>query len=977
MIVSTGCFVPSSLKNMRLRYLLPAIAFLITAQLYAQTPQPPKPVQSGRPVSGVVKDSTGMTIPGATIKLLMAGDSLVTATDGNGVFNFASVPVNQFSLVIFSVGYQPIKRRYTLNSANTAATLAPIVLKSDAIALKGVTITDVNAVKLKEDTIEYNAAAYQVRAGAVVEDAIKKMPGMDVDVNGNITAQGKSVSKVRLNGKDYMAGDVTSLTRNLPADLVQNIQVIDDYGDQANITGIKTGDPQKVLNINIKPSKNYGYFAQATAGGGEDAIPQIDGSKDGARYIASSNVFDFNGNRQVAVSENINNTNTNLFNFGGGPGGRPGGGGPPGFNSNNQNGITTAHSVGLNYRDDWGKKLTVYGSYSFSDNTVNTVTSALQNNISLQNPTVNTTQSTEKDVKMNHRFNFNMEYKPDTVNYFKFTPTFSYAGVRTTENAVSLLTAGVDTNSNYNLALMSHSSAPDFGLGVLYNHRFNRHGRNFSVQINGGAASSNGYQNPVYNYLAGKANAPVNQMINTNTRTDSAGVSLSYLEPIGKLSYLELNYAYHNAHTTADKVTDTLTAEGVSNEYPLLSNDYSFNFITNRVGVNYRFIDKKYNYTLGVAAQPSLLEGSSSVSAPTDKTTFNFSPVARFVYNFSRSQALSFNYNGSSNSPLYTELQPVTDFSSASYPVQGNPNLLPEYNNTFSLRYNKFDFASGNVFFSNLSFTQTDNKIVANTVTYPRNYTKDPKLAGTILTQYLNAPGYNSASAFYLFAKPWDKRKFTLFVNGNISYSNNISYISNVSSTAGFPDTTQKNIAKTLVLTQGLRFRVDITDIIDAQVNGSYSINYADNSIPQANVNDNFRTIILGASGKHYIFKDWTLSYDYTKTLYEGYKGSTNPNILNTYVERRFLKNNVGALRFAVNDVFNQNTGFTSTQTSSYISQSNVNRLGRYYMLTFTLRLQKFAGARPQMGPGGPGGFRGPGPGGPPPGGGPGGPGAD
>ncbi|HTD40738.1 MAG TPA: carboxypeptidase regulatory-like domain-containing protein, partial [Mucilaginibacter sp.] len=264
---------------MKLKYLLSAIILIITAQAYAQT---------GRPVSGIVKDSTGTTIPGATIKLLTGKDSLLVATDMNGKFNFPAVLVNQFSLVVFSVGYQPIKRRFALNNDKTAAELAPIVLKSDAITLKGVTISDVNAVKVKEDTVEYNAAAYKVRQGDAVEEVIKKLPGVDVDKDGNITAQGKSVTKVRLNGKDYMAGDVTSLTRNLPADLVANIQVVDDYGDQANITGIKTGDPQKVLNINIKQDKNYGYFGQGTIGGGRDAIPTAHGSTDDNRYIAST-----------------------------------------------------------------------------------------------------------------------------------------------------------------------------------------------------------------------------------------------------------------------------------------------------------------------------------------------------------------------------------------------------------------------------------------------------------------------------------------------------------------------------------------------------------------------------------------------------------------------------------------------------------------------------------------------------------------
>jgi len=948
---------------MKIRYFLAVIALIISAHGYAQT---------GRQVSGIVKDSTG-TIPGATVKLYFGTDSLVTSTDLNGVFRFNGVTVNQFSILVHPIGYLPIKRRFQLNPDNKPAILAPFIVKSDVHSLGGVTISDVNAIKIKEDTVEYNAAAYPVRQDAPVEDVLKKLPGVDVDKDGNVTAQGKAISKIRLNGKDYMAGDVTSLTKNLPADLVQSIQVVDDYGDQANITGIKTGDPQKVLNINIKPSKNYGYFAQGTVGAGRDDIPTKGDISDADRYVASENVFSFDGNRQIAVSGNLNNTNTNLFNFGGGPGGGRGGG-PPGFNSNSANGITTARSIGLNYRDSWGKKITAYGSYSFTDNTVNTTSTTIINNISLDNPSTNNTSSVQTDRKLNHRFNFNIEYRPDTVNYIKFMPTFSYASVHTLQNATNSFIETADT-TRYQLTAQSHSSSPNFGAGLLYNHRFNSHGRNFSVLVTGGTSTSDQYQNPVYDYLAGKGTAPAYQVINTNSRTDSVGAVFSYIEPLSKLSFLEFNYAYHNSKTTADKAADTLSTDSVLNNYPLLSNDYKFTFTTNRFGLNYRFIEKKYNYTLGIAAQPSVLSGESPISSPTRVSTFNFSPVARFIYNFSRSQSLSVNYSGASNTPQYYQLQPVTDFSNATYPVEGNPKLDPEYNNILTIRYNKFDFASGNVFFSNLNFTQTDNKITTNTVTYPRNY-HDPNLAGTILTKYLNADGFYSASAFYLYAKPWEKRKYTLFINGNITYNNNITYISNADSVGNL--STEKNIAKNLVFTQGARFRVSITDVIDAEVNGSYSINHSVNSIPQADVNSNFRTTILGVNGKNYFWKDWTLSYDYSKTIYSGYVGGTNPNIFTTYVERRFLKNNVGTLRFTAFDLFNQNTGFSSTQNGSQTTQINANRLGRYYLLTFTLRLQKFAGKGPTQGPGpgGPGGFRpggGPGgPGGPPPGGGPG-----
>ncbi|AYL94142.1 outer membrane beta-barrel protein [Mucilaginibacter celer] len=929
--------------------------------------------QTGRLVKGVVKDSTGYLLAGTNVKMLTGTDSTTVITNADGSFAFNNVKVNQFSLVFTSIGYQALKRRFILQVDNKPAILPAVIMKTETRMLNTVVIADVNPVKMKEDTVEFNADAYKVRDGAPVEDVIRKLPGMDVDKDGNITAQGKSVTKVRVNGKDFFGGDVKTATKNLPAEIIQSIQVIDDYGDQANITGIKTGEPEKVLNINIKQSKNYGYFGQASLGGGRDAIPGISNDKESDRYVASASVFSFNGNRQLAFLGNLNNTNTNLFSFGGG-GPRGGGpGGPPGGNNNSSNGITTARSFGFNYRDSWGKKVTAYGSYSYANNSVNTISSTIQNNLSNTNPSTNTQSNNQQDDKLNHRVNFNIEYKPDTVNYVKITPTFAYASTNTNADGSSLLIRNAQTVSNYTFSTLSKSTEPNYGANVLFNHKFNTHGRNFSVSAGAGSYSINKYQNPVYTYIDGARNAPLNQFINTDSRTDSVGTTISYMEPVSKKGYLEASYAYHYAYTTADKVTDTLAGDGTRNNYDLLSNNYNSTFITHRFGLNYRFIDKKYNYVLGLVAQPTILNGASVMAGQPFKTnnnTFNWAPTARFIYNFSRNQSLSVNYNGSSMQPTYTELQPVTDFSNASYPVQGNPDLKPEFNNTLAIRYNKFNFESGNVFFSNLSFTKTDNRIVANTITYPRNYAPNTKLAGSILTQYLNADGYYSAQGFYVFAKPWEKRKYNLFMIGNILYNNNVSYISNVDSVT-YNMTTEKNIAKNLVLSQGARFRVSITDVIDAEASTTYSVNTSRNSIKQANVNNNFRSLNLGINGKSYFFKDWTLSYDYSKMIYYGYTGATNPNILNTYIERRFLKGNAGTLRFSVMDVFNENTGYTTIQNGSYVTQTNSNRLGRYFLLSFTLKLQKFAGKRPAMGPGGMGGPPpGGGPGGPPPGGG-------
>jgi hypothetical protein len=824
-----------------------------------------------------------------------------------------------------------------------------------------------------------------------------------------------------LNGKDYNGGDVTSLTRNLPADLVDNIQIVDDYGDQANLTGIKTGEPQKVLNINIRKDKNYGFSLQASAGDGEDLLPSNQASgansdlnlpaqKDANRYQETLNFFKFKGDQQIAVQGNLNNTNINTFNFGGGgAGGNFGGGGGGGrgnaarggSTTSSQNGITNARAIGGNYRDSWGKQVTAYGSYNFADNTTNTASNSIQANTNPNNQSTTKQSSNETDGSINHRFNFNIEYKPDTINYLKVVPSYTYSKTTTYEVDNVNNSQNGNLTTAYNSVTNAYSTTPTYGLSVLYNHRFNGHGRNFSVYLNGSTSTSNQFQNPIYNYTAGIHTAPVFQNITTNSKTNSVSANLSYIEPVGKTTYLELNYNYSRSYTSSDKqdFADTTSANNYTNGdvlllNPSLSNDYHFTFTTNRAGLNFREIETKFNYTLGVGVQPATLDGySATTGVGTHINTLNFSPTARFVYNFARSNSFSFNYNGNNDQPSFSQLQPVTDYSNALYPVQGNPNLKPDYSNNFSMRYNKFSFQTGNVFFSNLSFNQTENKVVTNVITYPKfsdavlsglpadQAAQLRKLQGTNLTRYLNANGYYSTNLNMFWAKPWDNRKYTLYLIARGSYANNVGFVSSVDANSPLDINTERNIGKTLSVSPATRFRVDIADIVDAQAGTSYEIDNTNNSIKNSvtEAGSHVRTWGLTVNGKNYLWKDWTVSYDYTHYTYYGYTVPIkNPNLLNAYVERRFLKNNAATIRAGVFDIFNQNTGYTYAATSSSITQSNVNRLGRYYMVSFTLRLQKFAGRSPfQNGERERGHFRegGPGPGGPPPGGGPGGPG--
>ncbi len=928
--------------------------------------------QTGRGVSGQLIDSAKQSLPGSTVKLKTdLGDSTTLATDIDGKFSFSNIKGSKITLYISSFGFQGIIKHYTFSPTdNSNFVIPPIVMKPESRQLKEVVIIGVNPIKFKEDTIDYKIAAYPVRENAPVEDVLKKMPGVDVDNNGNVTAQGKSITKIRINGKDFMGGDVQSATKNIPADILESVQVIDDYGDQANLTGVRTGEPNKILNFTIRNDKNYGYTLQANAGAGKDALPKAPGIENANRYVGSVNFFNFKGNRQVTVLGNINNINTNTFNFGGGGGG--GGGGRAQRGGNNglasvKDGITIARAIGTNYRDQWGKNISVYGSYSFSDNSTYTNSNTERKNNGAG--TTNTNQTTANDNPINHRFNFNLEWKPDTVNYLKISPSFNYSSTNSTSTENVNYQQGGTTTQAYTTNLRSNSTAPSFGGNLLFNHRFEKRGRNFSLFFNINTAQSTSTSNPIVNYTIGSPNVPLNQTINTTNHTTTYGGNISYLEPIGAISYLELNYNYNHSYTSNDKETDTLSLANTFDNYQRLSNNYNYTFVTNRVGLNYRVIDTKYNYTLGLGVQPSVLDGRSITNnITTHKSQVNYVPSARFIYNFSRNQSFSFNYNGSSTQPSFNQLQPVVDLSSASYPVQGNPDLKQAFSNNIFIRYNSFGIESGNILFINASYNQVNDYVATRTTTY-RNLSAaviaaNPDLKNfrnATLTRYLNADGYSSANFGGFYSKPWDERKYTLSLNANVNYAKYPTFVDSVN-VNNVTSATLKNLSKTLTFTPGIRFRLDIRDVIDAQASANYSISKTDNSLSSSSIftqNTNIRTTTLGLTGKNY-FGNWTVSYDYSKQINKGYSiPVTNPNILSAYIERRFLAQNRATVRLAAVDLFNQNTGFSVTSDGSSVTQTSVNRLGRYYMLTFSLRLQKFAGRAPTQEGDRPGGFPG------------------
>src|SRR5690606_1359430 len=316
--------------------------------------------QTNKRVMGTLSDQNGGTIAGASIKLVSDVDSAQTSSGNGGIFSFNNIRGNSFVLTVTSLGFDTLRQRYAFEGGKPELTVA-LTLREANHLLAEVSVTGTAAITVKEDTLEYATKDLKLREGALVEDALKKLDGVELDKDGNVTAQGETVTRARINGKDFFGGDIKAAIQNLPAEIVEPIQIVDDYGDQANLTGNRSGDPERVLNLEIAPDRNNGDFGNFRVGGGTEE-----------RYQATGSYGKFKEGMQLSVLGNLNNVNASLFDFNirsggarrgsrGGSFGRGFGGGAGG----GSNGLTNTQSIGVNYRQDFNEKLTMYGEYSF------------------------------------------------------------------------------------------------------------------------------------------------------------------------------------------------------------------------------------------------------------------------------------------------------------------------------------------------------------------------------------------------------------------------------------------------------------------------------------------------------------------------------------------------------------------------------------------------------------------------------------
>lgn len=928
-------------------------------------------IANAQSVKGVIQDKADRTaLPAATVKLTSKKDTTIKysiVTNGKGAFEFNNIPKDSFILSVSSIGYDLLKR--DLLVGDSAQDLGLILIAKKAKELETVTIVaTAPPVKQKVDTLEYAASQFKVNPDANAEDMIKKMPGVTVDKAGTVTAQGDQVRKVTIDGREFFGDDATAALRNLPAEIIDKIQVFDRLSDQAQFTGFDDGNSTKAINVVTKASMRNGQFGRIYAGYGTDD-----------RYSAGGNVSFFKNARRISIVGQANNINQQNFasqdllgvtssgggrggfgggggNFGGG-GNRGGGGGNRGGGSGGgnfgggfggggsnflvgqQSGINKTNAIGINFSDAWGKKLELSGSYFFNNsNTLNDQTSRTQ---LLQQKQITNDGSLSNSENYNNRVNLRMQFNFDSSNMLIIQPSVNFQKNNTfsSSNTQTVTTAGDSVNTG-NTNNTSNRNGYNISNNILYNHSFAKRGRTVSVNLNTTFNKNDGDAYAISNYRFFQngigTDSAQNQFSDNNSNGYTLRANLSYTEPIGKQGQLQFNYSPSYQSSKATQLTYLF--DNLGGKYSIfdtsVSNKFDNTVTTQSGGVSYRVGNRDRMFNVGVNLQNARLESQRTFPNNTkvDQSFTNILPNLMLRRKLSSKSSINIFYRASTNAPTVTQLQDVVNNSNALQLSVGNPELKQQYSHFVSGRYTFTNLTKGQSLFANI-FLQATQDYISN-ATYVA--LKDSSVngvdlkAGSRLSKPINLDGYKSLRSFLTYSMP------IKFIKSNVSLNAGFSY----SKLPGFNNYVITN-TDNYTYNAGLVVASNINEYVD--FNLSYSANFTDtrstSTAPTSYVNQaaGIQFNLLSKSG-------WFLQNDLTNQTYSGLSAGFNQSfwLWNVSAGKKFLKNQAGELKLSVFDLLKQNQSLVRNITETYIEDSQSRVLQQYFMLTFTYKLKNF-----------------------------------
>jgi hypothetical protein len=889
-------------------------------------------------IQGTLKDSiANRALNSATVSLVYTKDSSLVSfsrTNEDGVFNFKNVAPGNYLISVSYVGYVP-KWVPVLTGTEKTVEMG-LIYMNDVNSMSTVTVTARRPpVVINGDSVEFNSENFKTAPNAVVEDLLKKMPGMEVDKAGGITVNGKKVTKVFVNGKEFFTGDPMMATKNLPADAVDKIQVYDRKSDQAMFTGIDDGSEETAINLKLKKDRNKSTFGKLNAGAGTPSV-----------FDAQGNVNVINNDEQFSTIGGANNTNRqnfssrNIVNFSGGGGGRPGAGGGVTVNFSggsgetdaNAQGIAETYSIGGNYSNVFNDKKTEFNAnLSVSDVERNNISSSFTQNLTPGNAFNRISNSNSIAGNKQQNFASTIDHKVSDNFSFRFTPSL---GLQQTTNysedsTQTFLTNGNLLNSNATIA-SSASDAVNAASTLLLRKKFAKKGRTLSSTITQSFNRSNSTGNQFTEQLSYLNNKLTNDSIldQKNTRkgeNSSYSANLIYTEPLGKKSLLEFNtYLSKSIGSSSRRIFDR---NNVTDAYDLLNtrltNEFNSDYTYSGGGMSYRSNQKKYNFSTGFSLQKAVLDGEN-ISAKT-KLSQSFQdilPNATFRYNFSQTKNLNIDYRTSTNQPSITQLQPVLDQSNINRQSIGNPDLKRSYVHNLNIRFFSSKILAGKSFFSTLNASTTNNSIVNYDSVRPNR---------TILSTPVNVNGVYRINGSMNYGFGIKKLNSRLSFGLNAGLNNNISYANGLLNTI---------VTKSTGPSMSYTYIVD--DVIDINLTARYSFSNTNNKV-NPTLNTNFLTKVFGADMTNYLPWNIVLNQSFNYAINTGRAEGFNTSIpiWNASFSKFFMKNKRAEIKMSAFDLLNKNIGINRNVSQNQIVDRSYNVISQYFMLTFTYSLQK------------------------------------
>lgn len=914
---------------MKLIYLTLFMIFS-TVLLFAQKPYA---------IKGSVTDTMATyKLVNTTVTLLNQKDSTLvkfTRANAEGAFTINNLHSGKFILLVTYPGYADYAENFTLDTINPERDFGDIDLILKSTLLEGVIIKGNAAITFKGDTTEFNADSYKIQPNAKVEDLLKQLPGIQIDKDGKITAQGQKINKVLVDGEEFFGDDPTLVTKNLRGDMIDKVQLYDKKSDQATFTGIDDGQKSKTINLKLKEDKKNGYFGKLNAG---------IGTKDFYQNQATVNVF--KGKQKYAAYGAIGNTNesfgNNVMSMGAVEFSEDGDvmmtmeGGDDFDMGGGAGGISINRNAGLHYENKWKDRYGINTNYKLGS-----VSSKGESNSLSINTLPGQTNTSKSDQKSNS-FSFNqkadgtLNMRLDSSSTLKVTVSGSLKNNDATDDYKS--STQREDNSFLNRGTRTINNESDekgFNATAFWAKKLKKKGRTVSINVKQSftQTTGTGFLNSENEFLSSQNQLDsivhIDQYKTSDVFKSAFSTNATYTEPISKKLALVFNYGFSLNNSSSDKKSFNKDIIGNYNDLDReFSNNFKLNQLTNKAGMNFNYRTGKSIMTFGTRINAVNFKQIDLYEDTTLKRNFiNWSPQVNYSYNFSRSTSLRVNYNGNTSQPGMEQIQPYRANTDPLYIVLGNPNLKPSFSNNIGVSYNSFKMLTEQVLMVNGNFGFTSNAITSNVVTDD---------AGKTTTQAINMSDKTPIN-FNISVNAGRKIKginLTLDagVSGNYNYSISNNFL-NTSQSFNYslgPSAYKYADKYSIHLSLRPSYNTSSNSVLGVKNNNdSYSAN-------------GIFDIMARLPGKIEIRTNG--EYQYTGKS-QAFNESLNRLIWGASIHKKFLKTESLNLSLSGRDLLNQNSGFNRSVYNNTINQSNSTTIQRYFMLSLAWDFNKMGGS--------------------------------